>query len=97
MAYKYYVTANFTHTTGQYNGMAPKLFTPTLVRLTEGRSLDRWLTANSGNYTEKTESQAKTLFTTYIQDLHSEENRTPEMGDETSTMTALSNIDNLWV
>ena len=43
MAKYYTITNNFTFTTGQYNGMSPVILTPTLVKLQEGRSLDKWL------------------------------------------------------
>ena len=84
---KYYTFNNFTFTTGQYNGMKPILLTPTLVRLEEGNSLNRWLANNTG-YTEKTEAEAKALWKTYVEDDHADENR--------PTMRALTNIDELW-
>ena len=92
---KYYEFTNFTFTTGQYNGMSPVILTPTLVRLEEGRSLDRWLANNTG-YTEKTEAEAKALWKTYVENDHADENRPPEYGTETSSMKVLTNIDELW-
>tara|TARA_R100000329_G_C7542052_1_gene191394 strand:+ start:26 stop:328 length:303 start_codon:yes stop_codon:yes gene_type:complete len=95
MAKYYTITNNFTFTTGQYNGMSPVILTPTLVRLEEGRSLDRWLANNTG-YTEKTETEAKALWKTYVENEHDDDNRLPEYGTETSSMKVLTNIDELW-
>ena len=93
---KYYtITNNFIFTTGQYNGMKPKILTPTLVKLQEGRSLDRWLANNTG-YTEKTEAEAKALWKTYVEDEHADENRPSEYGTEKTSMIVLTDIDTYW-
>ena len=95
MAKYYTITNNLTFTTGQYNGMSPVILTPTLVKLQEGNSLNRWLANNTG-YTEKTEAEAKALWKTYVEDEHDDDNRPTEYGTEKSSMIALTDIDTYW-
>ena len=95
MAKYYTITNDFTFTTGQYNGMSPVILTPTLVKLQEGRSLNRWLANNTG-YTEKTETEAKALWKIYVENDHDDDNRPPEYGIEKSSMIALTDIDTYW-
>ena len=92
---KYYQFTNFTFTTGQYNGMSPVILTPTLIRLEEGRSLDRWLANNTG-YTEKTETEAKALWKTYAEGQLDEDTRAPELDIEPSTLKVLTDLDGAW-
>ena len=92
---KYYTFDNFTFTTGQYNGMKPNLLTPTLIKVEEGNSLNRWLANNTG-YTEKTETEAKALWKTYAEGQLDEDTRSPEMDIETSTHKVLNNLDEAW-
>ena len=92
---KYYTFDNFTFTTGQYNGMKPNLLTPTLIKLEEGNSLNRWLANNTG-YTEKTETEAKALWKTYAEGQLDEDTRAPELDIETSTHKVLNDLDGAW-